>query len=599
MRISIFAILFVALTMSMSMGVSAYAETLDFTTGTRYTAQVNGGATTSCSSSGGDSIGTDAASWNLQTRTSSQANVPSCIGLAPEFDISAIDIDATVTDVRLRFDIDAVSVAGSCFYRAIATQPSSLTNNSTNALALWNDIVTDGTVFVSSDSSCLTVGTDKILDLGSSADTDVQNAISSGDGWWSVGIYLDDSTSRDGVTDLIEFGDIELEVTYTPVAPPAISDLVCTFNSSGAPDYQVDCDWSTPSPHVIGYNIQRDGGSGFSVLVNDTSTPNILFYNDTSLANNMWQRYNVTSWNAQFQSPGSNIENATTIDPVNATVTTAATIVGDILGANATLVVLSGFPNATINDVRTFINSTLDDTFTAGVDFEDYNVISHYVEIGSGTTDVYQEIRVENFTNDIITFTSPEVSGTEDYDPDYFTSIQGGYNVNYTLSRDPTQTDLNLKVNRDPINFQIECNYQTGVQAVRNDMSLGEWTNVTDVGFLDDHQTVSASDNIYITCYNDELLFTTTSYTNSSQLLQGIAIYDEIYGSFLGVPVGVFFLVLAAGMANNRTAPIWVVLLLAIAGFMATIGFFTLDASVWALALIAGMLALFVGRKVI
>lgn len=522
-----------------------------------------------------------------RTLVTASGSPTQCGRVSIEWDISAIPANSAITDVSLRIDVTSATNAINCDINSLESDPSEL-----SAEDLWIDIG-NGTSFVTNDSICASVGNDKIIDLGASADADLE--ANTADGWWGIGIKSNDE-SRSGSSKQSHFAVPELQVEYT-LTPAPIADLNCIFINDPS-DYSVDCDWSEPAGNgIFGYNIQRHNGTGWEVINNNTNTVTV-FYNDTSLDSALFHSYNVTAWNPYGQGNSSNIENVTTFDSADATLTTIPTVVGDILGPEAIIDYIAGFPQMQVNQVTTWINGTIAQTKSISENFSDLSLSPYFEQIGTGNTTTKQQVRVINFTGEPILFNSTQVTASEIYDPDYFTSNEGNYQVNYTLSRDLTNTDLNLKVNRNPINFQIECLYQDSLAAVRGNMTDGVWTNKTDVGFLDDHQTVASSDNVYISCYNDELLFTATSYTNSSQTLLGIAIYDNIYGEFLGVPVGIFFLILVAGYANQRTAPTWTVIILAMTGILATIGFFTLEIAVWGLMLIAGMLGLLVGRKV-
>lgn len=147
-----------------------------------------------------------------------------------EWDITIIPNDATISNVVFKFEVDNDSGARNCTYTPIATQP----NSAPTAQTLWDDIG-DGTPYVSDDSTCTTVGTNKSVDLGSSADSAVQSALTSD--WWAIGIKIHNEV-RDGsshnVSLVSEDGlgtpDPTLEVTYSvPVTQP----ITITVDNSG------------------------------------------------------------------------------------------------------------------------------------------------------------------------------------------------------------------------------------------------------------------------------------------------------------------------------------------------------------------------------
>ena len=141
--------------------------------------------------------------------------------------------------------------------------------------------------------------------------------------------------------------------------------------------------------------------------------------------------------------------------------------------------------------------------------------------------------------------------------------------------------------------------YQTADQIAQTPQQSngGIWDNKTNVGYYKTpFSNFNYFNNLYISCYNGGLLFTTTSYANAT-LLAGINYFNTTFQGFIGVPVGVFFLALVAGLATGRTAPTITVIVLAVAAMLGAMGFFVIQQPVWGLCLIAASVCLFAGKK--
>ncbi len=285
---------------------------------------------------------------------------------------------------------------------------------------------------------------------------------------------------------------------------------------------------------------------------------------------------------------------------------------GTFAGGNLTNIQL--LENGTLTDQdSTFIN------FTTGPSQSiPFNYLFWERDTVGGVRNFTIAVSGQNPVNLIDTSGSSSFA-TREYRPQHFEAIvetQG--DVNYTLSRFDGESDILLKVNRINVpageTWQIECIYQDVNQAIATKDSvvpetptvdwIGDWDNATDTGFFNSTYGAATSggsasgSHVYISCFNDELLFSTTSFTNSSLALFGIDAFDTSYGSLIGIPSGIFMLVLMAGMANKRTSPTWIVVITGAAGLMSVIGFFSLDPIVWGLALITAMLGMFVNQKI-
>ena len=136
-----------------------------------------------------------------------------------EWNPSSIPSSSTVTNTVIKYEVKSITgTAVNCDYNAMNAAPSGGT-----ASSIWTD-VGDGTTFVSNDSTCSTVGTNKSLDLGTSADSDVQTAVTAGRTWWAVGIKMFGETRTAGANTINALASEEnatptpkptLEITYT------------------------------------------------------------------------------------------------------------------------------------------------------------------------------------------------------------------------------------------------------------------------------------------------------------------------------------------------------------------------------------------------
>lgn len=568
-------ILILSVVIAMSSSQLALADSYPFTEGARYSVATSSDVSSTCPSP--TSLTTNA---TTSTRLGENDSSDNCRRTSFVWDISSIPDNAMIQSVEFQYDLTSQVGTRTCDFNSLENNPDGLT-----AQQVWDDIG-NGTTYVTTPTNCL-VNALTTQNLGDDAKSDLEENLA--DDWWGFGLKFTTETRTSSVIQTV-LSDYNLRVNYTTI------DLNCNFNDNPN-DYSVDCDWSEiEDSFVTGFKIDSNNGSGWFTLQNDTGNTAPLFYNDTSLDQSLWHAYNLTTWRTVGDDRSIAV-NVTTIDPVSGTLETIPEIIGDIMGTNGTFTPIGAFPDIqTINRIQTWVNGSLVDTTVLSETFDVFSELTHYIQIGSTNTTAQHEVRVINFTGDEVLITSPlAVNATQVYDPTYFTSMEGNYQVNYTTSRTNNGEQLNLDVNRDPINFQIECNYRNATEAFRG--LDGTWSNHTDVGYLSDEQQVPAASNIYVRCFNDELLFQFTSYSPANATLASIASLEESLGDFFGVPLGLFFVVLVAGLATGRSAPTFLVIVIATVGIMAALGFFVIEAEIWALIIIGGALGVIAGKK--
>lgn len=297
-------------------------------------------------------------------------------------------------------------------------------------------------------------------------------------------------------------------------------------------------------------------------------------------------------WNEQITTRTNN-----NINQITGTHVLSHNTVGNMDRETSQLTITGGFPSPTITNYHLYnntnivnntgvsivINSGQTNNFLYGNWFN----VTHYTNF-KGVAIVSNGTATEEI-NSTVYAVSPN------YVPKYQTATNGE-RYNYTVSRTNGNTVVTLNSNVVPTLFNMSCQILTSSQVGGS----GGWYNQTKLGFYQQAVTVHNYDNVYGTCYDPDpaQLFTFVSYGNSS-FFPAINFMNTSYSQFVGVPVGVIFVVMMGALGNRRTSPMWAVILLAMAGILATAGFFTLTNGIWALMIIAGLLALFVGRKYI
>jgi hypothetical protein len=362
----------------------------------------------------------------------------------------------------------------------------------------------------------------------------------------------------------------------------------------------INLSWTTPSEThgdpIQSYQVWRDG----IVYVNSTGSTSTS-YSDTSAgpSQGTFRYYNVCGWNRIGCSPLSNFGNATTYQMTTATVPSNKTVVGDAFGVTPKLRMITGIPAATITDSKLYRNGTLVDSNThstsisAGQTVQLSNLYSNLLNDAY----VYNHtlvIQITNGTGSTQTFANSTFD-TPWYTANYYTI--NGHQVNYTWFRTTDFGGLNLTVNRNPVTFQLECNFKHTL------FDDGEWVNVTNVGYFTLLQDVPTTQTVYVRCYNDAPIIDFASYGQFNGTL-AILDFSEELGDFFGVPVIFLFVIFLAGLFTGVRAPIGAIFLVGTIGFMGVMGFFPdddgdplLTGAVWGLLVLLGGLGLFIGKR--
>ncbi len=298
-----------------------------------------------------------------------------------------------------------------------------------------------------------------------------------------------------------------------------------------------------------------------------------------------------------------NVTGSTFHDPT-VTITQAQTIVGDAIGLDIDIQLTAGSPAPFTLDILRIDNfSSTEHTNNTDITIAVGQTISYETIYDRGLDDLANQnytafFTVNNSTGTDFDFNGTSIFNTGEYDPNYFTSVQGNHQVNYTVQRDSDGDELNLKVNRFPITFEINCNYKQDL------FSDGTWSNHTSIGYLNDSQVVQPTRTTIITCYNpDDILFTTLSSGNTNATL---AIVDFVgtLGDFAGVNLIFIFIVFLGAIFTGRSAPVGIIIVVASLGTMGVMGFFPdqnndpiITGVTWGLIVFLAALGVFMGKR--
>jgi len=103
---------------------------------------------------------------------------------------------------------------------------------------------------------------------------------------------------------------------------------------------------------------------------------------------------------------------------------------------------------------------------------------------------------------------------------------------------------------------------------------------LTAVGYYSKTDLVYGADTIYISCYNDQLLFSIVSYgdTNGTTFVHGFA---NSLGLLFGVPVVMLFLIFLAAIGTGRSAGTIFIMWGIALGIMDSLQFFPSPIAPW------------------
>lgn len=227
-----------------------------------------------------------------------------------DFDISPIPDGSIITNAVFKFDVQLATNAINCDIRSMGT-----TRGSDTAANIFSTIIS-GTTLVDNSNFCTSTGTNKSVDLGTTADSEIQAKLSSD--FYTFGIRHD-SIIQDSTTHTTLFRTPSgtppptLEITYNALAKPYYLRTVPITTDS------IYLSWIFNGTNVDSFKIeyQDPPNSSWATLVADTGNLNTSYIHTGQNSGN-WVNYRVislNSTNAAVSSPSNESNNITLTDP--------------------------------------------------------------------------------------------------------------------------------------------------------------------------------------------------------------------------------------------------------------------------------------------
>lgn len=198
---------------------------------------------TSCGSTGSDK---STGSSDLDLIVWSENVNLQCARAYIEWDISSIPDTADVFDVDFKFAIEQADNPRNCDFMPMEAKPST-----SSVSSIWTDIG-NGTAYASNNNLCTTISSDNSVDLGSSANSDLQDNLA--DDYFAIGLKMTSET-RDGSHRIISFWSEEGSGQPDPT-------LEVTYGDRRIDDLNYTTFWWNDSVNVTG-----EGAEGESVTV--------------------------------------------------------------------------------------------------------------------------------------------------------------------------------------------------------------------------------------------------------------------------------------------------------------------------------------------
>lgn len=371
-------------------------------------------------------------------------------------------------------------------------------------------------------------------------------------------------------------------------------------------DTSIKLNWSPPSSDgndsITGYKIQYCiTCTSWGTLVNQTNTLN---YNHTGLPSTSAVTYRMAAWNGVGLSPYTANFTGRTYEPTTGNISLASGVVGDVIQLNGTITISTGIPEPiNISQSRFYVNGVLTQTRAEDIDINrggSDTLDPFWYQFTSGTSKTFSiKVTASNSTGTVTLSPTANITESREYDPDYFTAVVPSEgSVNYTEARLDNGEVLNLKINRDKggQTFQVECKFRDIWETINGEP--GTWVNRTTVGFYNVSMSVDAGDTVYFDCYNDNLLFSSQSYGNSTDnpLINGIRLFDN-FGGLVGAQSVILIIIAIFFLATGKNSPQILVLGMIVLGVLAGLNLLVFDEAYFGLLMAAAAVGLFAMKR--